>query len=212
MNTPTPPYTTAPLIVLLLRQRYPQLPYTFTETTTPTLNEVLQAIDWIGAEIDMTLSTFGYYIPLQLYPGDTEWPAYQSYFLSYLCSVGVAGYTIRSQKPLATPGREGTQLDDYRTEYYKLLQRLRTGEILFRADFRHGTLAEKMLTPPSGPRNEWTAGMYDPSRYESLEGYTRRMQAVRDYMIRGWTTHEFQAGVAAYWNYAYPVTGYGPAI
>lgn len=203
MAAPTAPYTTSAKVAFLLRQLL-QGDYAggFGADTDPTVTEVDQYITWVAAEMNVALATFGLVIPLAKHPDDAAWDSTQTDFLDFLNALGAAEHAHSALKPLGTPGRTGTQDSDYKSKYATILGRVRGGRLELRANYRAGTRAERQLAVPQGPRNEFRQGAYDPTKYESLLDYTKRMQSVRAYM------EDF----ALYWNFMYPVTATGPAV
>lgn len=167
MAAPTAPFSTTAQIAYLLLNMFPgQSAPDFTASTRPTLAMVQSVRSLISAELQATLASVGYKIPLEELSGET-WPEHQTNMLALLEASGTAGLLASSLSPAPAmvQGRGRGGVNVFTAAYKQALDQIRATGMGLRAGYYTGSRAQQWLTEPRGPMTDYTIEAEDPSKF-----------------------------------------------
>jgi hypothetical protein len=179
MTAPTAPYCgtddVAALVPHLVRAASD-----FSAETQPTKVAVTRYVTWLSAQVDQAFAALGFYVPYQEISGES-WPDNQTYMLELMVATGAAGLCVGPvAKPAPAMGRDsGKTANAFTTTYNNFLASIPLNAAGFRMDYRPGTRAEKITRTPRGPVTDHLLGYIDPTRFQSVEEFTRTIEQLR---------------------------------
>lgn len=183
----TSPYCTSQEVAYFTAFMRGQAASDYDAASQPSKTVVDFVINTIASKIDNAYASVGYYIPFENKSGES-WPSYQTEFLKYFNVVGVAmmmGGNVPSP-PAIGPGRSRSKGSIFADEWSELIAQVKAiGDhqnfnmvttALLRARVRPSTGADWRLSSVAGPTSDFLEGYYDPTRFDMLRDYTRRMR------------------------------------
>jgi len=172
MSAPTTPFTTNGLVTYLLQNTF--FGGVASAVTVPNDSVLSQLITWTDSIILQSFQTVGYEIPFDELSGET-WPTNQTTFLQFLSSCGTAawisGYVL-NPVPTRTSSQASGETNVWAVVFNRIKNDILKNGLRFRAAYYPGTLAEKIIADPYGPRMDYLEDWIDPTRNQLLKDYT----------------------------------------